>query len=290
MRPRPFEYYPLSSLSEALNLLSSREDAKTLAGGQSLVTLMKLHLVSPKALIDINGIADLTHVREEGGVIAVGALTRHDQLAKNGVIRQKAPLLVEAASVIADQQVRNRGTIGGSLAHADPAADLPTACTAIGATIVAASVKGSRSVSSADFFHGYFTTSLRRDEVIQEVRIPIPPSGSGSAYLKLTKGQNDFAVVGVAAQVTLESDYLCKAVSVVLGGVAPTPCHAEETEKSLLGRRLDNGVIDEAAEKASEGIAPPSDVRASAEYRLKMVKILTKRAVRIAVSRAHEGV
>lgn len=267
-------------------MLSSKEEAKILAGGQSLITLMKLRLASPKALIDINGVGELTQIREENGAIAVGALTRHDQLARNSIIREKSPLLAEAASVIADQQVRNRGTIGGSLAHADPTADLPTACTAIGGTIIAASVNGSRSIESSDFFRDYFTTSLRQDEIIKEVRVPIPPPGSGGAYLKLSKGQNDFAVVAVAVQVTIDGDDVCRTASVVLGGVAPTPVHAEETERFLVGRRLEDRVVEEGAQKAADRLSPPSDIRGSAEYRLEMAKSVTKRAVGLSASRA----
>jgi len=251
--------------------------------------LMKLRLATPRTLIDINTIPQLTRIREESGQIAVGALTRHDQLASSEIIRRKCLLLAEAANVIADQQVRNRGTVGGSLAHADPTADLPTACTATGATIVTASMKGSRSIKSDEFFNDYFTTALRPDEIIQEVRIPIPPPRSGGAYLKLTKGHGDFAIVAVAAQLTIDSDQICKAASVVLGGVAPTPFHAKDTERFLIGRRLDNRVIEEGSQKASEALTPPSDIRASAEYRLEMAKALTKRAVGLSASRAHGG-
>ena len=289
LRPRPFEYYAPSSLSEALNLLQSIEEAKVLAGGQSLITLMKLRLAAPKTLIDINGIPELTNIREENGAIIICALTRHDQLAANSIIRQKCFLLAEAAGVIADQQVRNRGTIGGSLAHADPTADLPTACTAIDATVVTTSTEGSRSIKSAEFFRDYFTTSLGQEEVIREVRIPIPPPRTGGAYLKLTKGHNDFAIVGVAAQITIDSKNVCKAASIVLGGVASTPVHTEETERFLIDRRLDNKVIEEGAKKASETLRPPSDIRASAEYRLEMTKTLTKRAVGLAAVRAQGG-
>jgi carbon-monoxide dehydrogenase medium subunit len=274
-------------LSEALNLLISKEGAKILAGGQSLITLMKLRLTAPQVLIDINSVPELTYLREENGSIVLGALVRHDQLATSKLIREKCPLLTDAASVIADQQVRNRGTIGGSLAHADPSADLPTACTALGATVVAASLKGSRSIKLADFFTDYFTTSLRQDEIIKEVQIPLPPANSGGAYLKLTKGHNDFALVAVAAQLTIDSDDICKAASVVLGGVAPTPYQAVNAEAFLTGRRLDRKVIEEGAQKASEGLEPPSDFRASAEYRLETAVILTRRALESAFSRAH---
>ncbi len=269
-----------------MNLLVSSEETKILAGGQSLITLMKLRLASPNALIDINGIRGLAHIREENGVLVVGALTRHDQLAKNELIRRKFLLLAEAADLIADQQVRNRGTIGGSLAHADPAADLPTACTALGASVVAASGKGTCTIKSDDFFRDFLTTSLRQDEIIQEVRVPIPPPKSGGAYLKLTRGHNDFAIVAVAAQVTLGDHNLCKAASVVLGGVASTPVHADDTEKFLTNKRLDDNMISEGGLRAAEGLSPPSDIRGSSGYRLKMVKVLTERALRICSSRA----
>jgi len=250
---------------------------------------MKLRLASPKILIDINGLADLTQVREENGEIVVGALTRHDQLANNSIIRKRIPLLAEAASVIADQQVRNRGTIGGSLAHADPTADLPTASTTLAATIIAASTKGTRSIKSSDFFRDYFTTSLRQDEIVKEVRVPIPPPGSGGAYLKLSKGQNDFAVVAVAVLMTLGDGIVCRAASVVLGGVASTPVHAKETERFLVGRRLDDGAIKDGAQKAAEGLNPPSDIRGSAEYRLEIARTLTNRAIALSVGRARRG-
>jgi CO/xanthine dehydrogenase FAD-binding subunit len=194
-------------------------------------------------------------------------------------------LLAEAANVIADQQVRNRGTVGGSLAHADPAADLPTACTALGATIIAASKKGTRSIKSDEFFRDYFTTALRPDEIIQEVRVPLSSVRSGGAYLKLTKGHNDFSIVAAAAQLTVDEGSICNAASIVLGGVAPTPVHAKETEAHLIGRKLDDRVIDEAAEKASYSLNPPSDIRATAEYRLEMARVFTRRAIGLAARR-----
>jgi carbon-monoxide dehydrogenase medium subunit len=267
-------------------LLSSSEDAKILAGGQSLIGMMKLRLASPKILIDINGLAELSEIREEKDTVVIGALTRHDELSRNSTVRQNFLLLAEAASAIADQQVRNRGTIGGSLAHADPTADLPTACTALDATVVARSVNGSRSIKSADFFKGYFTTSLRHDELIHEVRVPIPPSRAGGAYLKASKGNNDFALVAVAAQLTFDADKTCKSANVILGGVAPVPVHAEETERVLINRELHGTAIEESAQKASVGLSPPSDARASSNYRLKMARVLTRRAVDIAATRA----
>ena len=286
MRPRPFEYNAPTSLNEALSLLSSNEDAKILAGGQSLVGMMKLRVASPKVLVDINGLAGLANIREENGAIAIGALTRHDQLARSNVVRERLMLLAEAAAVIGDQQVRNRGTIGGSLAHADPSADLPTACTALDATVVTASATGSRSIKSSDFFTGYFTTLLEQNEIIQEVRVQIPPDGSGGTYQKLSKGNNDFALVGVAVQLTIDHESVCTNASIVLGGVGPIPVHATETERTLRDHKLSDRLIEDAAQETSVKLSPPSDMRASSEYRLEMAKVLTKRGVRIAAKRA----
>ena len=289
MRPRSFEYYAPSSLHDALTLLSKTEDAKVLAGGQSLISIMKLRLAAPNALIDINGITELSYIREENGVIAIGALTRHDELARNRIIQEKCCLLAEAANLIADQQVRNRGTIGGSLAHADPTADLPTACVAMNASIITRSEERSRTVASSDFFQDFFTTELKQDEIIQEVRIPIPPPRSGGAYMKLAKGHNDFALVAVAAQMSLGSGGSCNAISVVLGGVGSTPTHATETEKLLKGQVIDDRLISQASLKAAEGLTLNPDFRASTQLKLKLVRTLTERTLRTAANRARGG-
>jgi CO/xanthine dehydrogenase FAD-binding subunit len=251
---------------------------------------MKLRLAAPNALIDINGITGLSYIREENGDIAIGALTRHDELSQNKIIQAKCSLLAEAANVIADQQVRNRGTIGGSLAHADPTADLPTACMALNASIITRSEKGSRVIASSDFFRDFFTTALEQDEIIQEVRIPIPSSRSGGAYTKLTKGHNDFALVAVAAQTSLGSGDSCNAISVVLGGVGSTPTHAAETEKLLRGQVIDDRQIRQASLKAAEGLTLNPDFRAPTELKLKLVRTLTERTLRTASSRARGGI
>ena len=291
MRPRVFEYFAPSTLGEALDLLSDSEDPKILAGGQSLVTLMKLRLVAPASLIDINRILGLNYIREEAGRIAIGALTRHDQLAASHLISEKCELLAEAASVIADQQVRNRGSIGGSLAHADPSADLPAACTALNAELKLTSKNGSRTIAAEDFFVDFFTTALLRGEVVEEVRIPFPPfSKSGGAYAKLTKGHNDFGLVAVAAQVSLGRDGTCEAINVVLGGVASKPTHAIKTEENLLHQQIDDHIIQEAALNADAGLTPTPDPRASSELKRKMVRRLTERTLGVAFARAQEGV
>jgi CO/xanthine dehydrogenase FAD-binding subunit len=262
------------------------EDTKILAGGQSLLSLMKLRLAAPKALIDINGVAGLTDIKEEDGSILVGSMTRHDQLTQNATIRSRIPLLADAANVIADQQVRDRGTIGGSLVHADPAADLPTACKALGATLTAVSREKSRTIAVDDFFKDYFTTTLEVGEIVTEIRIPIPKPGSGGSYLKLTKGHNDFAIVSVAAQLTFDDDFICRDSHIVLGGVASTPIHATETERRFRDRKLDSNLVREGAEKAAEGLNPVADFRVSAEHRIKMTKMLTVNAIERAIERA----
>jgi carbon-monoxide dehydrogenase medium subunit len=250
---------------------------------------MKLRLVAPNTLIDINGITELDYIREDNGAIAIGALARHDQLSRDTIIQEKFQLLAEAASLIADQQVRNRGTIGGSLAHADPTADLPTACMALNASIITRSENGSRAVASSEFFRDFFTTELKQDEIIKEVRIPIPPPRSGGTYTKLAKGHSDFALVAVAAQTSLGSGDLCNAISVVVGGVGSTPTHATETEKLLMGHVVDDQLIGQASLKAAEGLSPSPDFRATSELKLKLVTTLTEATLRTAVRRARGG-
>jgi carbon-monoxide dehydrogenase medium subunit len=247
---------------------------------------MKLRLAAPNSLIDINQIAELNYIREENGKIAIGALTRHDQLATNSLIREKCTLLAEAASLIADQQVRNRGSIGGSIAHADPSADLPTACSALNAEIKVASQNASRTIAAKDFFLDFFATALKRNEIVKEVCIPAPPPRSGGAYGKLTKGHNDFALVAVAVQTSLTRDGLCEAIKVVLGGVASKPTHATEPERILTQKKIDDSIIRDAALKAAEGLTPSPDPRASSELKKEMIRRLTERTLRTAFNRA----
>jgi carbon-monoxide dehydrogenase medium subunit len=232
----------------------------------------------------------LNYIREENGRIAIGAVTRHDQLATNDLVREKCALLAEAAGIIADQQVRNRGSIGGSLAHADPSADLPAACSALNAEITVTRESGSRTVTAKDFFLDFFTTALEENEIIKEVCIPIPPPRSGGAYAKLTKGHNDFALVAVAAQCSLSPEGACEDASLVLGGVASKPTHATETERTLARRKIDDHILREAALKAAEGLTPTPDPRASSELKREMIRTLTERTLRKAFNRARGAV
>lgn len=267
-------------------MLHSDQEAKILAGGQSLTSLMKLRIASPQTLVDINGLKDLTYVREEAGEIKIGALVRHDQVERDPIMRNRMPLLCDAAALIADQQIRNRGTIGGSLAHADPAADFPTALSALDAIVNVRSVTGSRSIKIDSFFRDYFTTALTHDEILCEVIITIPKLKYGNAYLKLSKAHNDFAVVSAASQLLFNDDKVCTQASIVLGGVAPTPVHAQMTEELLKGNMLNEELIERSSEKASDGLNPGSDIRASAEYRLKMAKKLVYQTVKTAIKRS----
>lgn len=290
MTPRVFEYFAPKSVKEAITLLTKKEDAKVLAGGQSLLALMKLRLASPKYLVDINGLTELDYIRPlKNGGIAMGALTRHDSIEHSNVIRSRCYVLAEAASRIGDQQIRNRGTLAGSICHADPAADLLPAIVALDAEIVAVGPKGQRVIPAKDFFVDFFTTALKQNEVVTEVRIPAFPPRTGSAYIKFSRREGDFAIVGVAAVVTVDPRGVCRNVAIGLGAVAPTPLRARASERLLVGKRLDEDLILKAAEKGPEGANPPSDIHGSAEYRLEMIKVFVKRTLKLALSRIKEG-
>jgi len=288
MRPRSFEYLCPSTLEEAVQMLDKYEESKVLAGGQSLIPLMKLRIASPKYIVDITRIPGLSYVKEEGGKLLIGALATHDMIENSPIIREKCPILSEAASVIGDQQIRNRGTIAGTLCHADPAADIPTAFLALGGEVVAVGPVGERVIKASDFFVDIFTTALNPNEVVREVRVPVLPPKTGSAYLKHTRRQGDLAIVSVAAIVTVDYEGVCTSASIALGSVGPTPLKAVEVEKALLGKKLTEDVIAAASELADRGISPPSDIRGSAEYRTEMAKVFTKRALRLALSRIEQ--
>lgn len=284
MRPREFEYLAASSLDETLKLLTTKEDSRILAGGQSLVPMMKLRIASPRALIDINSIKELDFIDEENGIIKIGALARHDQIEHNPLIRSKLPLLAEAASLIGDQQIRNRGTIGGSIAQADPAADLPPALVASKAAIATVGPKTERLIKSSDFFKGAYATSLTIDDVICEVRIPIPLLGTGTAYMKLAAKTGEWSVVNVAVSMQLEAG-VCRDIAVVLGSVTLAPTHAVQTEKALVGKEIDDRSIDSASTKALEGVAS-QDLRGLTSYGASVTQIMVKRAIDKAWRRA----
>lgn len=287
MQPRAFEYVRPASVSEAVRLLDSRgEEAKILAGGQSLIPLLKLRLAAPALLVDIGRIPDLAGVREEGGMLRIGAMTRHREFDESPIIRTRYPILTDVAKVLGDPQVRNLGTIGGSLAHADPAADWGTALLACNALFVAAGPKGRRTLSVDGFFRDPFTTSLAPNELLTEIRIPKRTPHTGAAYKKLKRKTGDFATVAASAQLTLRGDGHLAAARVGIGAVGPAPYRSAEAEAYLAGKPFAGATFDEAARLASEEAQPNSDLHGSADYKRAMVRIMTRKALETAAERA----
>jgi carbon-monoxide dehydrogenase medium subunit len=290
MIPAAFEYHAPSTLGEATALLTKLgDDAKVLSGGQSLIPLMKLRLANPAHLVDINGIPGLSGIRESDGVLKIGALTRESELEESQIVRSRYPLLHDTSRVVADPLVRNLATVGGNLAHGDPANDHPATMLALGAEIVAVGPKGERRVPIASFFTGPFETSLRPDEILTEIRIPSPAARSGGAYLKLERKVGDFATAAVAVQVTLGANGACESVGIGLTNVGLTPIKATKAEASLKGATPDEAAIKRAAALAAEAAEPSEDLRGSVEYKKDLVRILTARALRKAVERAQSG-
>ena len=290
MIPAAFDYHAPGSLAEATALLTRLgPDAKILSGGQSLIPLMKLRLASPRHLVDINGIAGLAYVREDGGTLRIGALTRESDLEESDVVRSRYPLLADASRVIADPLVRNLATVGGNLAHGDPANDHPAAMLALGAEVVAAGPKGERRIPIGSFFTGPFTTALQPDEILVEIRVPAPAPRSGGAYVKLERKVGDFATAAVAAQVTLAADGTCQQAGIGLTNVGTVPIKADRAEAALRGKRPDEAAIKQAAQLASDASRPEADLRGSIEYKKDLVRVLTARALRKALERAGGG-
>jgi len=277
MIPAPFEYERAESVDHAIQLLGEREDAKILAGGHSLLPLMRLRLARPSTLVDITRIADLSYVREDGDEVAIGALTRHHDVANSELLQQACPIVAYAASGVGDPQVRHVGTIGGSVAHADPAGDMGTVLLALGATIVARGPGGaSRTIAAGDFFRGLFEPDLAPDEVLAEIRVP-KTGARGWSYLKFHRRAIDWALVGVAALIGEDGT----PTAVTLTNMADRPVHAVGVEEALASG-ADPAT---AAERAAEGTSPPSDAFASAEYRRELVKVIARRALEEAMSR-----
>ena len=287
MIPAAFDYHAPTTIGEATALLTRLgDDAKVLSGGQSLIPLMKLRLASPAHVVDINGIPGLAYIREGEGFLRIGALTRESELEESELIRTRYPLLHDTSKVIADPVVRNLATVGGNLAHADPANDHPATMLAFGAEVVAVGPKGERRISIASFFTGPFATSLRPDEILTEIRIPLPAARSRGAYLKLERKVGDFATAAVAAQLTLDPGGRCDEVGIGLTNVGLTPIKAAKAEAALKGKNPDEATIKRAAELAAEASEPSADLRGSVEYKKDLVRVLTARALRKAVERA----
>ena len=287
MIPGTFEYHAPRSIGEATTLLAKLgEDAKVLSGGQSLIPLMKLRLASPRHLIDINGIPGLAYIREADGFLRIGGLTREVDLEESDLIRTRYPLLFDTCKVIADPLVRNLATIGGNLAHGDPANDHPATMLALGAEVLAVGPRGERRIPIASFFTGPFSTALKGDEIVVEIRVPAPRPGSGGAYVKLERKVGDFATAAVAVQLTLSPTGTCEQVGIGLTNVGPTPIKAQKAEATLNGKRPDEATIKQAAQLAAEASQPAADLRGPVEYKKDLVRVLTARALRKALERA----
>jgi len=290
MIPRSFEYFSPRTLDEAIALLQKHgPDAKLLSGGQSLIPMMKLRLVSPEYIVDINRIPDLDYISEDDGQLKIGALAREHEIESSDVVKKRLPILSDTAKVIADPLVRSQATICGNLAHGDPANDHPATMLALGASVVATGPKGKREIAIEDFFPGLFTTALEPEEILTEIRIPFPPPRSGGAYLKLERKVGDFATAGVAVQLTLDDSGTCTRAGIGLTNVGMTPIKAKQTEAFLLGKKLDDAAIQKAAEIAASESQPMDDIRGSADYKRDLVRVLTERALATAVSRAKGG-
>ncbi|HKP36836.1 MAG TPA: xanthine dehydrogenase family protein subunit M [Pyrinomonadaceae bacterium] len=286
MIPASFDYVRPNTLAEAVALLAENEDAKILAGGHSLIPAMKLRLAQPPLLVDIGRIKDLSYVSQENGQIRVGAMTTHYQIESSDLLKEICPLLPECAAHIGDVQVRNKGTIGGSVAHSDPAGDWPAAMIALNAELVATGKNGDRTIKADDFFVDLMTTALEPGEILREIRINRANGRTGHAYVKMPHPASGFAVVGVAASVGLGADGNCESASVGITGVSSKAYRATGVESGLNGTKLDGQSIANAAGHATDGVDLNGDVFASDEYRKHLAAVYTRRAIALASERA----
>jgi carbon-monoxide dehydrogenase medium subunit len=287
MIPNNFEYFAPKTVAKALQLLDKHgDDCKILSGGHSLIPVLKLRLAAPAVIVDIGRISELRQIRIDGGAIRIGANVTHAEIAANAELKQHCPLLGETAAQIGDQQVRNRGTIGGSLTHADPAADWPAAILALNAEIVARSSKGERVIKAADFFVDVMTSAVEPNEIVTEIRVPKPAQPKAAAYLKVPQSASGFAIVGVAAQLKIANGK-CEEVSVGVTGLAPKAFRAASVEAALRGKAIDDATLGAAAAKAdAEAADAMEDIHASGDYRRHLARVYARRAVRAAAARA----
>jgi aerobic carbon-monoxide dehydrogenase medium subunit len=285
MIPATFDYHAPQTLDEAIALLQKSEGAKVLAGGQSLIPAMRFRLIAPETLVDINRIEGLSYVVVRGDHLAIGALTRESALEDEPVVAALYPLLHDTARVIADPLVRNQATVGGNLAHADPANDHPATMLAYGATLVARGPRGVREIDADDFFVGLFESALARDEILTEIRVPAPVAGSGGAYLKIERKVGDYATAAVAVQLVVEGGVITSA-RVGLTNVSPVPARAKGAEDALRGQALTDAVLEAAGRAAAAECDPSDDLRGKVDYKRDLVRVLLKRAVTKACERA----
>ena len=282
-----FDYYRAGSVSEAGQLLQAHPGAKLLAGGHSLIPLLKLRLAAPATVIDIGRIGELKGITVSGDTLKIGSLTTHAELAASAAVRQHAAALAEAAGQIGDPAVRNRGTVGGNVAHADPASDLPTVLSALGATFGVVGAGGARTIDASEFFQGIMTTALGENDLLTFIEVPVAPAGDGSAYAKFSHPASRYAVIGVAASVSISAGS-CTGAAVAVGGLVPTPCRAASVEQALTGQVLTPDVIATASQAVSNDVGDDllGDIFASAEYRQAVAHVYVGRAVAAAAERA----
>lgn len=283
MKPCAFQYFAPATIQEAIRLLE-QHDAKILAGGQSLIPIMNFRLARPEALIDINGIKELDYIREEDNELAIGALSRQRDVELSPLVRRKCPLLAEAISHVGHSTIRNRGTIGGSVAHADPSAEIPLVVTALDGTVKVIGPDGETTFKPSDFFVTYLTTALEPAQVLAEVRVPMLAEGTGWSFLELSRRAGDFAIVAVAAVLNMNGS-TCREARIALGGVAPTPVRARQAEEALAGEKVGDKLIEQAAKLAVEATDAESDYHASADYRRDMTRVLVRKALQEALAR-----
>ena len=289
MKPPRFEYLLPRSLDETLAMLAQHgEDAKVLAGGQSLVPLLNFRLVRPAYLVDVNDIPGLDAIRLDDGRLSLGAMVRQRAAERSSLVRERCPLLADAMPQIGHVQIRNRGTVGGSLAHADPAGELPAVMAALGGELVVKSSHGERRLDAERFFVGYLTTAIEPNELLVEVRVPIAPARTGTAFLEVSRRHGDFALVGVAATVTLDDGGVCTACAIALTGVGPTPVVARDAARALVGLKPAASAIEDVARRVAGPLSPDSDLHASTDYRKHLAGVLTRRALARAVARIDE--
>ena len=287
MKPAPFTYAAPSTLEDAITLLREYGDTvKLLAGGQSLMPMLNLRLARPQYIVDLNRIPGLDYIAERDGVLAVGALTRQRSLERSPSVRQDYPLLYEATILIGHRAIRNRGTVGGSIVHADPAAELPAALIAYGGSVQIQGPRGTRQIPATDFFRAYLTTALEPDEILTEVRFPRPPAGTGWCFMEESRRHGDFAMVGVAVLLTLDTARQCTRVSIVLFGVGNMPHQVAAAPALLLGHTVDAERLRDVAQAAASEIEPESDIHASADFRRHLSTVLIQRAGLQAAARA----
>lgn len=286
MIPGTFEYHAPTSVADALSLLGQYgEEAKIIAGGHSLLPMMKLRFAEPAHLIDINGIDELRGVREEAGQICIGAMTTENQLIASQLLWDKCALIPEAAKLIADPQVRNRGTIGGDIAHGDPGNDHPAIMLALDASFVLVGPNGERTVTADGFFLGTYYTQLEEGEIMTEIQVPIPASGSGYGFSKLKRKTGDFATAAAAVQLQLDGD-TCTQINIAMTNVAPCAVKANDAAAHLVGKVINDTLINEAAKKAMDDCDPAEDLRGDIEYKTSMAGEMVRRAIRKALSNA----